>query len=153
MTLRLAVLAILAGAAAPGVAKPIPPSFTSTGADRAAIQVLLDTFTKAVSTKNQALFETLLLSTDIPFSGIPLHTQDLSTHDYQGFRRGVFDGASFTQSFRDVHVNQDGALAQVSLVYVNQAADGTSWGWKTLQLLKVKGSWKIASEFYTGHPG
>jgi len=39
----------------------------------------------------------------------------------------------------------------VSLVFVNTSPQGSSWGWKTMQLLKVSGQWKIASEFYTGH--
>jgi hypothetical protein len=50
-----------------------------------------------------------------------------------------------------VHIQQDGLLAQVSLVFVNSTAQGDTWGWKTMQLLKVAGQWKIASEFYTGH--
>jgi hypothetical protein len=41
----------------------------------------------------------------------------------------------------------------VSLVFVNTSPDGSSWGWKTMQLLKVSSQWKIASEFYTGHAG
>jgi hypothetical protein len=28
-----------------------------------------------------------------------------------------------------------------------------AWGWKTLQLLKIAGQWKIASGFYTSHGG
>jgi hypothetical protein len=56
-----------------------------------------------------------------------------------------------TQRFRNIHIEQDGALANVSLVFVNTTARGAAWGWKTLQLLKVEGQWKIASEFYTAH--
>jgi hypothetical protein len=137
-------------------ADPIPEQFNSTGADRSAIEALLKTYTTAVSTKNRAMFEDLLLSTTIPFSGVG--AQDRSdgrgvvTTNYDSFRKGVFEGAPFSQRFQDVHIDQDGRLASVSLVFVNTAADGSSWGWKTLQLLKVGGRWKIASEFYTGHP-
>ena len=45
------------------------------------------------------------------------------------------------------------AFANVSLVFVNTSTQGSSWGWNTLQLLKVGVKWKIASEFYTGHAG
>jgi hypothetical protein len=71
--------------------------------------------------------------------------------NYEGFRKQVFEGPLFTQTFRDVHIQQDGPLANVSLVFVNSSADGSSWGWKTMQLLKIDGRWKIASEFFTGH--
>jgi hypothetical protein len=63
----------------------------------------------------------------------------------------VFEGRPFTQRFQQVRIEQDGALANVRLVFVNSAADGQSWGWKTLQLVKAGGRWKIASEFYTSH--
>ena len=103
------------------------------------------------------MFESLLLDKDIPFSGIGATDRSggarVVTANYDSFRKGVFQGPPFTQRFQDVHIDQDGRLASVSLVFVNTAADSTSWGWKTLQLLKVGGRWKIASEFYTGHPG
>jgi hypothetical protein len=138
-------------------ADPIPAQFTSTGEDRRAIEALLTSYTTAVSTKNQSLFESLLLDKKIPFSGIG--TIDRSSAkkvviaNYDSFRKDVFQGTPFTQRFQDVQINQDGRLASASLVFVNTAADDTSWGWKTLQLLKVSGRWKIASEFFTGHSG
>ena len=154
--LAIALLLALApwcGAQTP--ATPIPSSFESTGEDRLAIEALLDTYTKAVSTKDQALFETLLLDREIPFSDVysAIKAKDAAaaTNHYDAFRRGVFGGPPFTQKFQDVHITQDGPLAQVSLVFVNSSPDGTSWGWKTLQLLKTAGHWKVASEFYTGH--
>ncbi len=149
--LAATLLVALAATATPAATTPIPPSFDSTGADRQAIQALLDTYTRAVSTKDQALFETLLLAKDIPFSDSGSATRNGDTHHYESFRRGVFAGVPFTQKFQDVHVTQDGPLAQVSLVFVNTADGQSTWGWKTLQLLKVGGQWKIASEFYTGH--
>ena len=134
---------------------PVPSSFDSTGADRRAIEALLDTYTRAVSTKDEPLFETLLLNKDIPFSDVGSAIKAGSAADgtrhYAGFREGVFAGAPFTQKFQDVHIAQDGPLAQVSLVFVNTADGRSTWGWKTLQLLNVAGQWKIASEFYTGH--
>ncbi|MBC7666684.1 MAG: hypothetical protein H7276_23330 [Caulobacter sp.] len=133
----------------------VPSSFESTGVDRLAIEALLDTYTRSVSTKDQALFETLLLDKQIPFSDVysAIDAPDgpAATHHYDAFRRGVFGGPPFTQKFQDIHITQDGPLAQVSLVFVNTSPAGTSWGWKTLQLLKASGHWKIASEFYTGH--
>ena len=68
------------------------------------------------------------------------------------FRQAVFErGVRYTQHFYNVHIQQDGDLAQVSLDFVTKAmksGDG-GFGWKTLQLLKVRGQWKIASEIYT----
>ncbi len=157
MKLTAALLGLLLAVAPVGVAQmtPIPSSFQSTGADRAAIQALLDNYTKAVSTKNQALFESLLLNTSITFSGAAQAVGSKGavggTQNYADFRKGVFQGEPFTQRFQDVDIRQDGPLAQVSLVFVNTDAGGSSWGWKTMQLLKVGGMWKIASEFYSGH--
>lgn len=132
---------------------PVRASFESVGADRRAIQALLDTYTRAVSTKDETLFETLLLNKAIPFSdaqsAIRHGSIDGGTQNYEAFRKGVFDGAPFRQTFKQIRILQDGPLAQVSLVFVNTDATGRSSGWKTLQLLKINGRWKIASEFYT----
>ena len=159
MTARLTIALLLSSTLAltPAPGAPIPARFDSRGADRRAIEALLEAYTRAVSTKDQALFETLLLGTDIPFSGVQGELRAGSgardVRSYGGFRDDVFKGAPFLQRFRNVRIEQDGPLAQVSLVFVNTSRTGTSWGWKTLQLLKVGGRWKIASEFYTGHPG
>jgi hypothetical protein len=134
---------------------PISSTFESTGEDRAAIERLLDTYTRAVSTKNQVLFESILLNTKIPFSDVHSAIKEKgaegSTSHYDSFRHGVFDGTPFKQKFQNVRIAQDGPLASVSVVFVNSSENETSWGWKTLQLLKIDGQWKIASEFYTGH--
>lgn len=134
---------------------PVPATFESTGPDRKAIETLLDTYTRAVSSKNQALFETLLLNRSIPFSGVPLSSANeralTGTANYVSFRKAVFEGRPFTQRFRDVHVQQDGSLAQVSLVFVNTTSGQSTWGWKTMQLVKLGGKWKIAAEFFTSH--
>ena len=52
-----------------------------------------------------------------------------------------------------MRILQDGALAQVSLDFVTVAAgtDQGGYGWKTLELLKVAGTWRIASEFFTAY--
>ena len=63
----VAAFAIIA-AAVPASASP-PRSFESSGTDRAAIEALLRTYTIAVSSKDEALYETLLLNRDIPRSG------------------------------------------------------------------------------------
>src|SRR5205085_11439699 len=117
--------------------------FESTGEDRQAIEALLDTYTRAVSTKDQALFETLLLDKQIPFSDVASAIEapagTATTNHYEAFRRGVFGGPPFTQTFQQIHISQDGPLAQVSVVFVNSSPEGSSWGWKTLQLLKASG--------------
>ena len=149
LTGSLALIAILAWTASK--ATPIPAHFVSAGGDRPAIMALLDSYTRAVSAKDQGLFETLLLNKTIPFSFVASAGAPAETQNYESFRKGVFLGSPFTQRFQDVHIQQDGALADVSLVFVNTSKGTSSWGWKTLQLLKVKDHWKIASEFYTGH--
>ncbi len=152
-TLSVAALFLTGSTARAG---PPPAAFDSVGADRAAIRALLDTYTRAVSTKNEPLFRSLLLNTSVPFSNtataIGAGGAKGGAENYEGFRKDVFEGAPFTQRFQDVHILQDGPLADVSLVFVNTAPEGRSWGWKTLQLLEVAGGWRIASEFYTGHP-
>jgi hypothetical protein len=134
---------------------PVPPRFDSRGADRQAIERLLRHYTEAVSTRNQVLFESLLLDKAISFSGVPLSGKNgngaAPIGNYKQFRKAVFEGAPFTQRFQDIHIGQDGSLAHVSLVFVNTTAKGQTWGWKTLQLIKIGTDWKIASEFYTGH--
>ena len=157
--LQLAAALLIAAAPAPPAAAaprtPIPAAFESVGPDRAAIEALLAAYTRAVSAKDRVLFESLLLNTDIPFSGVDQAVRaggaPGGARNYADFRRGVFAGPPFTQRFQDVRIRQDGPLADVSLVFVNSAPDGSNWGWKTLQLLKVGGRWKIASEFYTNH--
>jgi hypothetical protein len=124
-------------------------------ADREAIQQLLTTYTTAVSTKNERLFETILFDKMISFSfasdTLAASGYPHGIRNYEDFRKGVFEGAPFTQTFHDVDIRQDGPLATVTLIFVNTSSTGTGWGWKSLQLLKVNGAWKIASEFFTGH--
>lgn len=138
---------------APSPQQSIPQHFDSSGSERLAIQALLDTYTRAVSTKDQALFETLLLSKTIPFSYISAgaRASELGTANYAQFQQAVFSGQPFTQRFTQVRIESDGALATVSLVFINTRAQGESWGWKTLHLLQTAQGWKIASEFYTVH--
>jgi len=150
----LAMLVALTTAATP-YRTAVPASFESRGDDRQAIEKVLANYTKAVSTKDQALFESLLLDKTIPFSGVPLSEKtegsSIKTANYEDFRKGVFEGEPFTQEFKNIHIEQDGMLAQISLVFVNTTSTSESWGWKTMQMVKVNGRWKIASEFFTGH--
>jgi hypothetical protein len=149
------VLLVSAACAASTVTNPIPAQFESVGSDRKAILALLNTYTEAVSGKDQSRFETLLLSKAIPFSAasVAVKASDRTngTRNYEDFRKAVFEGAPFTQRFENIHIEQDGPLAAVSLVFVNTTTTSSTWGWKTMQLLKVNGTWKIASEFFTGH--
>ncbi|WP_204259554.1 hypothetical protein [Lichenicola cladoniae] len=149
----IALVAVLASPAS--YAAPNPSRFESDGADRKAIMTLLHNYTIAVSAKDQVLFETLLLNKTIPFSSVASAVRSAGaeggTQNYDSFRKGVFLGPPFTQRFEDVQIRQDGALADVSLVFVNTSRETSSWGWKTLQLIKVGKSWKIASELYTNH--
>jgi hypothetical protein len=154
--LAIATIALLLSPSARVVAKTLNRmSFENVGADRQAIQVLLATYTRAVSTKDRRLFETLLLNQEIPFSSAGAATSAADRTDgsrnYPSFRKGVFEREAFTQRFKDIHIEQGGALANVTLVFINNRAGSEAWGWKTMQLLKIDGHWKIASEFYTSH--
>jgi len=53
----------------------------------------------------------------------------------------------------NIKIEQDADLAQVSLDFVTtlDATGSSGYGWKILHLLKIRGNWKIASEFYTGY--
>lgn len=151
--LAVTMAGTVGAADAPSQTVAIPARFDSAGADRHAIEALLDAYTKAVSTKDEPAFEALLLSKTIPFAYVPegatLPTARIA--NYQEFRRGVFEGAPFRQRFTNVRIEQDGNLASVTLVFINTRAQEQSWGWKTLHLLKSAGGWKIASEFFTSH--
>ncbi|WP_394782098.1 nuclear transport factor 2 family protein [Undibacterium sp.] len=125
-----------------------------------AIHTLLDTYTQSVTDRNKALFESLLLDENIPFfcvedlSRPSFQASTKTVSSYAGFRKSVFDsGTRFHQTFSNVKIEQEGALAQVSLNF-ETLVDGTNdggRGWKVLHLLKINGKWKIASEFYTAY--
>ena len=129
--------------------------------DHKQISDVLENYTRSVSQGNRALFESQLLDLHIPFKGVGKSLDGaagLDLHgvqDYAGFRKSIFDsGKQFKQRFSNVKMEQVGNLAQVSLDY-ETALQGTDYdgkGWKVIQLLKVGGRWKIASEFYTGYP-
>lgn len=128
-------------------------------ADDAAIRQLLENYTHSVSTGDRVLFESQLLDTKIPFSyvGTTARSARRSTladfQDYAHFRATIFDsGKRYRQRFSQVRIEQVGDLAQVSLDYQTALQDAPykSTGWKVLQLIKVDGRWKIASEFFTG---
>lgn len=129
-------------------------------ADQRAIARVLDSYTRAVSNGDEAAFSKLLLNENIPFfctddlAQSPAKQQPLDVRQYKGFRDAVFRShAHLAQHFAHVHIEQDGDLAAVSLDFFTLKA-GTnrgSYGFKTLQLIKVAGTWKIASEFYSAY--
>ena len=132
----------------------------SSGADRAAIERVLAAYTDAVRRGDEAAFKALLLNDHLSFSGVGgvLHSDGahpFDPHQFKSFDQQIFQsGVKYQQSFYNVHILQDGPLAQASLDFVTQEAANRrgGWGWKVLQLVKVDGRWKIASEFFTGHP-
>jgi ketosteroid isomerase-like protein len=154
-----AVIAMTAGLAQAAQAPTFLTPPESTSADRQAIETLLKTYTRAVTDGDQKAFEALLLNDQIPFSGVSDPIKPGATafdpRDYKSFRKAIFEsGVRYTQDFYNVHILQDGSLAEASLDFVTKETKTGrgGWGWKTLQLLKIDGQWKIASEFYTGHP-
>ena len=136
-------------------AESIPTNFDSTGSDRKAIEELLSIYTRSVSTKDRAGFESILKDTHIPFSEIgaepTTNSPEKGLHSYDDFAKEIFDGPSLNQTFQNVSIGQDGSLANVTLVFINQGPSVSSWGWKTLQLVRSGERWKIASEFFTLH--
>ena len=166
MSAKLTMLSMIAALSlmlCPAIAREIPPGATKhavSAEDQQAIKQLLATYTHAVSTGDEAAFSGILLNAKIPFfstDGLAQWSaspQPPDTSQYQGFRDAVFRSHQhFTQRFYNVNIEQDGELASVSLDFVTLLA-GTqrgSYGWKTLQLIKVAGTWKIASEFYSAY--
>ena len=141
---------------------PPPAAFAGhhepTAEDRAAIEHLLDAYRTAVKSGDQAGFAALLLNEHVPFLSVQdarlARARDVALQRYPDFRSAVFGSAQrYEQRFDNVRILQDGALAQVSLDFVTVGA-GTEqggYGWKTLELLKVAGGWRIASEFFTAY--
>lgn len=167
MSNKLAILIFLAAlspATRSALAFEVPPGATKhtvSAEDQRAIKTLLATYTHAVSTGDETAFSGMLLNDQIPFfstDGLARQsasTQSLDTRQYQDFRDAVFrKQRHFTQRFYNVRIEQDAELASVSLDFVTIDTDSKhgSYGWKTLQLVKVNHTWKIASEFYSAYP-
>jgi hypothetical protein len=130
----------------------------TTADDTAAIERVLRAYATSVTNGDKATFEALLLNEDVPFTSTDelvasgANARNVDIRRYPQFRKAVFEsGAQYSQHFYNIHIQQDGDLAQVSLDFVTKAVTrgGGGFGWKTLQLLKVRGQWKIASEIYT----
>jgi hypothetical protein len=128
--------------------------------DDVAIRKLLANYTACLSTGNREAFESQLLDLNIPFAhvkggeGAVDHPSLATFQDYAGFRKIIFDGGKrYQQRFSNIRIEQVGNLAQVSLDY-QTALLGSRYegsGWKVMQLIKLNGQWKIASEFFTGY--
>lgn len=153
-------MASVAAATLPSAVDFLSHYHTSTE-DTQAILRLLNQYTTSVSNGDKDTFANLLLDDNVPFmavrgvTNIVADSGVLDTRRYTDFRESVFSsGKKLEQAFFNVKVNQDGALAQVSLDFVTKQS-GTQtggFGWKLLHLLKINGHWKIASEFYTVRP-
>lgn len=130
-------------------------------AEKKAIEHVLSIYATSLSNGDEAAFSSILLNDQVPFASTgELHLDKadpahLQTSRYARFKQAVFEsGKHYRQQLYHVRIEQDGALAQVSLDFVTRdvGTHGGSYGWKSLTLLKVNGQWKIASEFYTGYP-
>ena len=162
---RLLPFLLLATLAPVAFAVPPPPAAFAahhepTAPDRAAIEHLLDAYRAAVKSGDEAGFAALLLDERVPFLAVEtadlgkVQPKDVDLQRHADFRRAVFgSGKHYEQRFDNVRILQDGAMAQVSLDFVTVAAgtDSGGYGWKTMELLKVAGGWRIASEFYTAY--
>ena len=164
--IRLLPFLLLAAIAPAALAVPPPPAAFAghhepVAEDRAAIERLLDAYRAAVKDGDPDRFAALLLDEHVPFMIVrsavlgksPAGAVD--TRRYPDFRSAVFGSKQrYEQRFDNVRILQDGAMAQVSLdfVTVDAGTDDGGYGWKTLELLKVAGGWRIASEFFTAYP-
>ncbi|WP_242137850.1 nuclear transport factor 2 family protein [Sphingomonas sp. TREG-RG-20F-R18-01] len=152
------VLAFSASARASEHAPTYVGTHITTQEDRQAILDVLSTYTRAVNAGDEALFESQLLDQQIRFFGFggtlspSFEPRLASVQDYASFKRGFpKSGQGVNQRFYNIHIEQDGNLAHASLNFENAPVgdSGGAEGWKTIQLLKVAGHWKIVSEFYT----
>ena len=156
---------LLATIAASALAVPPPPAAFAGHEpkpdDAVAIHHLLDAYRAAVKDGDEATFAALLLNDRVPFLGVQpgalgkAKADGVDIQRYADFRSAIFGSAQrYEQRFDNVRILQDGALAQVSLdfVTVDAGTDQGGYGWKTIELLKVGGNWRIASEFFTGYP-
>lgn len=154
MVAMFLLAANVASASSPPAATSIP---RADAADQHAIEVLLASYTRCLSEDDEAGFRALLLDSRIPFADVQPSPASIGAPDlrrYQTFRHAVFAGGRrYRQKFYHVRIEQHGPLAQVSLVFVTERISGrkkdVATGWKVLQLIKVGGHWKIASELYT----
>ena len=126
-------------------------------ADHRAINALLKSYTESVEQGDRERFESLLLHLDIAFSGLRTlsayedNAEAVDVRNYPAFRAAIFEsGIAFRQQFFNQKIEQDGNLAQVSLDFIttDTSAGKRTGGWKVLQLLKIRGAWKIVSELY-----
>jgi hypothetical protein len=128
--------------------------------DDVAIRKLLASYTASLSAGDPAAFESQLLDLRIPFShvdggaGAVDHPSLATFQDYARFRKIIFDSDKrYQQRFSNIRIEQVGNLAQVSLDYQTtlQGDRYEGSGWKVMQLIRLNGQWKIASEFFTGY--
>lgn len=119
---------------------------------------MLANYRTAVVNRDEDLFMSAILDERIAFyavsesDSLPATLNVSGLADLAQFRKTVFHSERrFKQSFDNVRIDQDGALAQVSLHFITRVVGekGGGEGWKSLQLLRVDGQWKIASELYT----
>jgi hypothetical protein len=148
-------MCLIAASPAPAFSTPLATHRTS-DLDRQAIEALLASYTHCVTEHDEAGFRALLLDGEIPFASVQTAVTSNGSaglRQYEDFRKAVFaSGQRYRQRFYNVRIEQRGPLAQVSLVFVTErisAPPQSSTGWKVLQLVKVAGRWKIASELYT----
>ena len=161
---RPILASLLVTLAASALAVPPPPAafagHAATPEDDAAIHRLLDAYRAAVKSGDEPAFAALLLNEHVPFLAVQAgalaktRADGVDQQRYADFRQAIFGTAQrYEQRFDNVRILQDGALAQVSLdfVTVDAGTDRGGYGWKTIELLKVGGQWRIASEFFTAY--
>jgi ketosteroid isomerase-like protein len=134
-------------------------SSSTAAPDQVAITDVINTYSKAVATRDEALFMSTMLDDQVPLFSAnddPSQKTSLKSADMRelsGLRNIFFHGKEqFQVTFDHITVQQDRSLAQVFAHFVTSVgpkAKPILDGWKSIQLLKVGSQWKIVSELYT----
>jgi hypothetical protein len=150
------ITSLIAAHPAAGAPPLQAPAQSVQSADHQAIEALLAAYPRCLTNDDEAGFRALLLDDNIPFAMVKTSAAGegpLDLRHYEDFRKAVFlSGQRYKQRFYNIRIEQHGPLAQATLNFVTERVSGkpdSVTGWKVLQLVKVGGNWKIASELYT----
>ncbi|MBO9561498.1 MAG: beta-lactamase family protein [Niastella sp.] len=130
--------------------------------DKQKIQQLLNTFMQAITDKDSTAMYSLFADAPVTWAGIyqPLTQQmrdskspgvpDYKISDYKTWFRNLTKEGRFEERFANPVIVEDGSIASVTFDYSfwknNQKGN---WGKESWGLIKVNGTWKIASVLFS----
>ena len=133
--------------------------------DKAAINKILDQYTKSVIEKDSITFYDLFNEGTVTWcaaikdrsqaremekKGAKMVSSNYFSGSYKGFLRALFHYKSTEDKFDNVRIIEDGTVASLTMDYSFWANDKmTNWGSKYLTLIKRDGKWKITSVIYS----